>query len=179
MKIQFFRRQLYVSRGEPSFSWILLLMTLSVFVSVAKALEPNDLPPDFALRDSSGRTVRLAELKGKVVYLDFWASWCAPCRHTFPWMQKIQQQYQSRGLEVVTINMDENVEDANEFLRDLRPKFTVLFDPNGQVAGAYQLPTMPSSFLITRDGRVASVHSGFREGDDSELEKRIQAALTQ
>lgn len=150
---------------------------LPKFIGNALALNQSEVPPEFSLISQSGKTVSLSDYRGKVVYLDFWASWCGPCRHTLPWMQQIQSKFKSQGLEVVAINLDTNRADAEKLLEGLSPTFTILFDPLGKAASKYQLPSMPSSYLIGKDGKVVVAHSGFREGDDRVLEAEIEKLL--
>ncbi len=116
--------------------------------------------PDFSL---SGRTgpVRLSALKGRVVYVDFWASWCAPCRKSFPWMNEIESRFGPKGLTVVAINLDKGGGAAQAFLQDYPPVFKIAFDPSGEVAESYAVWTMPSSYLIDRKGNLRFTHKGF------------------
>jgi cytochrome c biogenesis protein CcmG, thiol:disulfide interchange protein DsbE len=109
----------------------------------------------------------LSAYKGKVVYLDFWASWCTPCRLSFPWMNEIQQSYGPNGLVIIGINVDHDRTLAENFLRATNPDFKILYDPNGEIAGHYDFKDMPTSVLIGRDGRIHATHGGFlpeREG---------------
>lgn len=99
--------------------------------------------------------------KGKVVYLDFWASWCNPCRTSFPWMNQLQQLYGSKGLVVIGVNVDHDRELANEFLQATGAQFKIVYDPEGKIAGEYNFKDMPTSYLIGRDGKVHYVHAGF------------------
>ena len=121
----------------------------------------------------------LGKLQGKVVYLDFWASWCIPCRQSFPWMNEMQARYQGKGLEVVAINLDKNRELADEFLKKIPANFTVAFDADGDSAKAYSLRGMPTSYLIGRDGKLYASHIGFREKDKAKMEQAIQQLLNQ
>jgi cytochrome c biogenesis protein CcmG, thiol:disulfide interchange protein DsbE len=123
--------------------------------------------------------VRLAQLRGRVVLLDFWASWCAPCKLSFPWLDQMQAKYARQGLKVVAINVDARRADADRFLASTPVQLTVAFDPEGQTPRAYAIRAMPSSFLIAPDGRVLYTHAGFRESDKAALEDRIRAALAQ
>jgi cytochrome c biogenesis protein CcmG/thiol:disulfide interchange protein DsbE len=138
---------------------------------VGKAAPAFDIP-------SGGRVVRLAELKGRVVYVDFWASWCGPCKQSFPWMNDMLAKYADKGLTIVSVNVDKKREDADKFLASTPAKFAVVYDPVGKVAEKYQPKGMPTSFLIGPDGIVRAVHIGFRESDREELEREIAAALT-
>lgn len=121
--------------------------------------------------------VNLAGLKGKVVYLDFWASWCGPCRKSFPFMNSLQTKYRAQGFEVVAVNLDAKREDADKFLAELPAEFTVGFDAKGETAKRFDVKNMPSSYLIGRDGKVIAAHKGFKDEERQELESRIAAAL--
>jgi cytochrome c biogenesis protein CcmG/thiol:disulfide interchange protein DsbE len=132
--------------------------------------------PHFTLPTSAG-TLSLADLKGKVVYLDFWASWCPPCRQSFPWMNEMETRYARQGLAVVAVNLDKDRTLAEKFLKEVPADFTVAFDPEGRVADSYHVPGMPSSFIIDRNGKIQVVHIGFQEKDSSDLEARLRSAL--
>jgi thiol-disulfide isomerase/thioredoxin len=121
--------------------------------------------------------VKLAELQGKLVYLDFWASWCGPCRQSFPWMNEMQARYGARGLKVVAVNLDARREDADKFLAEVPARFAIAFDAKGDSAKRYAVKGMPTSVLIGPTGQVLAVHNGFRDSQRAELEATIQAAL--
>jgi thiol-disulfide isomerase/thioredoxin len=104
---------------------------------------------------------KLNEYKGKVVYLDFWASWCGPCRKSFPWMNKIQEQYKQQGFSVISINLDANKSLAEKFLLETPATFPVIYDPKGKIAKHFKIQGMPSSMIIGRDGKIKSSHTGF------------------
>ncbi len=122
---------------------------------------------------------RLADLRGKVVYVDFWASWCGPCRKSFPWMNGLQQRHGGAGLQVVAINVDEKREDAAAFLATVPASFTIAYDPAGATPKAYGVKGMPSSALVGRDGQLLWMHTGFNAADRDTLEERIRTALQQ
>lgn len=142
----------------------------------AQALQPGDPAP---VVDLEGRPlpVRLAPAAGEWLYVDFWASWCTPCRRSFPWMNEMQARYRARGLRIVAVNLDRERADAERFLRELPPAFAIAFDAGGGSARRYSVKGMPSSLLVGPDGRVVFVHSGFRDDQRAELERRIAAAL--
>ena len=121
--------------------------------------------------------MNLAALRGKVVYVDFWASWCAPCRKSFPWMNGLQKRHAAEGLQIVAINLDEKREDAAAFLAQVPATFTIVYDPAGATAKAYRIKGMPSSFLIDREGKVISMHTGFNNGSREQLERAVEQAL--
>lgn len=145
---------------------------------IPSAYAATTAAPEFELPTGSGK-INLAGFKGKVVYLDFWASWCAPCRKSFPWMNEMERRYDSDGLVVVAVNLDKERDLAEQFLHDVPARFTVAYDPEGKVAERYGVQGMPSSILIGRDGKVIGTHLGFRTDDISELEKTLKTALGQ
>lgn len=133
--------------------------------------------PNFTLKTIKGKTIKLSQYRGKVVYLDFWASWCEPCRKSFPVMRKLQRKYKKRGLRVITINLDKDKKDVRRFLREFRINFPVALDPRGKIATRYGVKAMPSSYLIDRKGRIRHVHLGFLQKDTKKTEKRIKKLL--
>jgi thiol-disulfide isomerase/thioredoxin len=149
----------------------------TVLHALAAAAAPRVVPaPAFRLPTASG-VVALDSLRGKVVYLDFWASWCQPCKKSFPWMDRLQQRYAPQGLAVVAVDLDKSREAADAFLERFPPAFVVAFDSAGKTAEAYRVPAMPTSFLIGRDGRLLDSHAGFDPRRTAEMEKSIEAAL--
>lgn len=142
----------------------------------AQALEPGQAAPDIELPQGSVAQ-RLSELRGRLVYLDFWASWCGPCRQSFPWMNEMQRKYGARGLQVVAVNLDAKRADADQFLARHPASFGLAFDARGESARLVGVKAMPTSLLVAPDGRVLWVHAGFRVEDRDALEARIAAAL--
>lgn len=134
--------------------------------------------PTFVLPADNG-VINLKKLKGKVVYLDFWASWCTPCRKSFPWMNDMHSRYDSKKFTIVAVNLDTAKEDALSFLKKVPAKFPIAYDPEGSIATKYDLKAMPSSYLIDKKGQLVFTHKGFREGDASEIEKKIKKLLNQ
>lgn len=134
--------------------------------------------PDFELPSAKGH-VQLSKYKGKVVYLDFWASWCAPCKQSFPFLSELQDRYKSKGLVVIAVNLDENKELADQFLAETKPTFTIAYDPKGSAAQKYKVRLMPSSYIINRRGVPVSRHFGFKSSDKNMIEINIQKSLNQ
>lgn len=163
---------------SPSASLRLLpaLLAIAVFAPAASALEAGETIPSLEL-PGINQTVRLGKPSGKIVYLDFWASWCAPCRQSFPWMNAMQEKYKAQGFEVIGVNLDAQTADAEKFLDKLPARFTVAYDPKGASAKAYGVKGMPTSLLIGRDGKVIHQHIGFNDEGRDKLEKMIQAAV--
>ncbi len=149
---------------------------LSVLLFSQNSFAASGLAPEINLPAING-SVKLAELKGKVVYLDFWASWCEPCKKSFPWLRGIKQRYADKGFEVVAINLDKDRKRANTFLQTMNVNFLVAFDESGDSASKYKLKGMPGSYLIGRDGKLYASHIGFREKDKAKLEQAIKKLL--
>ncbi len=152
----------------------LLLVCGLLFTPLTQAA--TSAAADFTLDGTNGK-VELSKLKGQVVYLDFWASWCTPCRASFPWMNQMQQRYAKQGLKIVAVNLDSEKEMAQKFLNATHPNFTIAFDPEGTVAEQYEVMGMPSSYLIDRGGKLHSSHIGFRAKDRATLEQDIVKLL--
>lgn len=114
---------------------------------------------------------------GNVVYVDFWASWCIPCRKSFPWMNSIKAQYQAQGLTIISINLDHSRALADEFLKESPANFPVIYDPKGLIARKYQLKGMPSSFIVNRQGQIVSAHVGFNQIKQEAYESEIKTLL--
>ncbi|MBX2880272.1 MAG: TlpA family protein disulfide reductase [Granulosicoccus sp.] len=119
---------------------------------------------------------RLEEYAGKVVFIDFWASWCGPCRASFPFMEELQREF-GDDLVIVAINLDENRKDALEFLARFEVSFKIFYDPSAQLAEKYEVKGMPSSYLFDRSGELLGSHIGFRKKDKQQLRSEIIAAL--
>jgi cytochrome c biogenesis protein CcmG/thiol:disulfide interchange protein DsbE len=120
----------------------------------------------------------LAPVHGKVVWVDFWASWCSPCRRSFPWLNEMQRRYGKQGLEIIAVNLDEDRKLANEFLAETPALFEVRFDPSGHLAKEFDVQAMPSSYLLDSSGKVLGRHLGFKLADAGRYEKDIRSALS-
>lgn len=122
-------------------------------------------------------TISLDSYKGQVIYLDFWASWCTPCKKSFPWLNQIQKKYTNQGFKVIAVNLDKEPELAKRFLQQHPAEFVIGYDPEGKIASQLNVQGMPSSFLIDRNGNIVSSHIGFREKNASEMEAKLKKLL--
>ena len=131
------------------------------------------------LPDMKGGEMALADLQGKVVMVDFWASWCGPCRESFPWLNTMQEKYAEQGLVVVGVNLDKQPKQALDFLKQVPANFTLLLDNKAILPEAYGLIGMPSSYLLDRQGHLRATHTGFNVGRVNEYEASIQQLLAE
>jgi len=145
--------------------------------AAASAVGVGESAPSFVLPTAAGDSVALDKLRGRVVYVDFWASWCGPCRRSFPWMNDMQQKYGARGFTIVGVNVDKRRADAARFLEQTPAAFTVVYDEAGRTPEAFGVKGMPSSYLVDAAGKVVAVESGFRDEQKPVLEERIRALL--
>jgi len=143
---------------------LLSLTLIALLVSAAPASEAA--PP-----------LGLAPISGKVVWVDFWASWCVPCRRSFPWLNTMHRKYREQGLEIIAVNLDKERALADGFLAEVPAEFSLRFDPAGNLAKEFAVQSMPSSYLLAADGTVLASHFGFRTADAAEYERTIQEAL--
>jgi thiol-disulfide isomerase/thioredoxin len=139
----------------------------------APAAQALPAAPAFRLPATHG-VAALDSLRGKVVLVDFWASWCAPCARSFPWMNALHDSLAGQGFEIVAINLDKDRDAADGFLAQHAPRFAVAFDPEGETAEAYHVAAMPTSFVIGRTGAIVLKHAGFDPKKTGEVEAVIR-----
>ncbi|HEX5658715.1 MAG TPA: TlpA disulfide reductase family protein [Polyangiales bacterium] len=157
----------------------LTLAVASLWALEAQAVGDGTVAPEIALKDLAGKPVKLADLKGKVVLVDFWASWCAPCREELPVLDGLYKKYKDKGLVIIGIGLDRDADKLAKFLRGMPLSFPVVHDPAGAVANKYEPPKMPSSYMIDKRGLIRHVHAGFKASDKAQLEKELGALLSE
>ncbi len=142
------------------------------------SLQANaDAAPDFTLQSNSGENVRLAEARGKVVMLNFWATWCAPCRKEMPLLDAMYQRYSSAGFVIYGINVEEDSEGAKKLIKDMKVTFPVLFDIESKASSLYEVDAMPTTVLIDKKGQVRYVHRGYKAGDENIYRDKIRELI--
>jgi peroxiredoxin len=157
-----------------------LLAALTVCASIASsAVAPATAAPDFTLRAMNGPNLRLQEQRGQVVMVNFWATWCGPCRQEMPHLNRLYEKYRASGFLLLGVNVDEDPRHAAEVATKLGVKFPVLLDTDKKVSRLYQLATMPSTVLIDRNGRVTHVHRGYTNGVEEAYDAQIREMLKQ
>jgi thiol-disulfide isomerase/thioredoxin len=151
------------------------LLAVILIPAVIFAGELNDAQSPSATDENP--VFNLEQYRGKVVLLDFWASWCGPCREAFPWLNAMHRKYQSLGLEIIGVNLDEERSLADQFLTKTPADFAIQYDPEGDLAKRYKLQGMPASYLIDRDGKLLVKHIGFFQSEAAQRELEIKQAL--
>jgi cytochrome c biogenesis protein CcmG/thiol:disulfide interchange protein DsbE len=146
--------------------------------AVVKAEKERNNAPDFALKDADGKTVRLSDYRGKVVLLDFWATWCGPCKIEIPWFMEFERKYKDRGFAVIGISMDEDGWEAvRPFVAGLGVNYRMVIGSDETATHYGGVEALPTTFLIDRDGKIAAVHVGLASKGDFQngIEQLLQA----
>ncbi len=151
-----------------------LMLSLAFGSALSSAKEMNEPAPDFTLKSRQGENLRLEDFRGQVVMLNFWASWCGPCRQEMPLMDAIYEQYKDLGFTVLAVNVDENREEAHRFLDKVPVSYPILYDPESEVSERYNVQAMPTTVMIGRDGNARFIHYGYKPGYEDEYEKQIR-----
>jgi peroxiredoxin len=150
-----------------------LLFALPLF----GAVDPNSPAPDFLLNGQSGKPVALDQFKGQVVMLNFWASWCGPCRQEFPLLDDIYKKYNKLGFTMIGVNVEPDSKAANEWLKQTPVTFPILYDTDSKVSKLYGVAGMPSTVIVDRKGMVRMIHRGYKPGDEQEYLSSIRALV--
>ena len=152
----------------------LVLMMATLVAGIAQAEELQGPAPDFTLKSRSGEDVKLSELRGDVVMVNFWASWCAPCRQEMPLLEDLHNKYSDLGFVLLGVNVEEDSSKAADLLREIPVSFPILYDNTNKVTKLYNVVAMPSTVMVDRDGNMRYLHRGYLPGYEKEYEKQIK-----
>ncbi len=156
---------------------LVIAFSLLLGSSLALALSETGQAINFTLKSADGSNVRLSELRGEVVLINFWASWCGPCRQEMPELDELQSQYRDLGFTVLGINVEQNREAAERVLKDIPVEFSVLFDEDNRVSEEYGVDAMPATLLVDRSGVIRFAHRGYKPGYEKLYEQQIRELL--
>ncbi len=159
------------------YAWLGGLVTLLALSSLAASDLAGQIAPDFALKSASGKNLRLSEHRGDVVMINFWATWCGPCRQEMPLLNDLYTRYQRVGFNLLGVNIDDDSDRAMKMVEDLGVTFPVLFDERKEVSRLYQVEAMPVTVLVDREGVIRHIHHGYRPGYEDKYLTEIRALL--
>jgi len=157
-----------------SLRWFIILFASLLLVGTTNAATIQGKAPNFTLKSNTDKNIKLSELRGQVVLLNFWASWCGPCRQEMPLLEKLQQRYSALGFTVLGVNVEEDPSKAKTLLKDISVSFPILFDTQNTVSQQYKVSAMPSTVMIGRDGNMRYLHRGYKPGDEAQYKKWIK-----
>ncbi len=165
--------------SRPLFKTLLILSFLIFsFHTNAKSHDTeSQIAPNFTLKSDSGKNIRLSEQRGKIVIINFWASWCGPCRQEMPYLEKLYKRYGKAGVVLLGINVDKDSKLADHFLKGLDTTFPILYDPTGTVSKQYKVRAMPTTVILDRDGKIRFTHRGYKPGYENKYKKNIRELL--
>ncbi len=156
---------------------LMAILLLCGVIPMSHALVGSGEAINFTLKDQEGNNIRLSEYRGQVVLINFWASWCGPCRQEFPLLDELHAKYQGLGFTVFGVNVEENRELADKVLREIPVTFPILFDSENEVSEDYDVDAMPATVLVDRSGQIRFMHRGYKPGYEDLYEKQIRALI--
>jgi len=160
-----------------SLSRILPLLLLCCSLGAAEAAAVAGPAPDFTLKSLGGKNLKLSEMAGNVVLINFWASWCGPCREEMPLLNALHNKYQPLGFTVLGVNVEEQSDMARGFLKDFPVDFPILLDNKNQVSKLYQVVAMPTTVVVDRDGKMRFLHKGYKSGDEKKYRDMVKQLI--
>lgn len=155
--------------------WFTLIFSMSATYAASEKLSGK--APNFTLKSRSGKNIKLSELRGQVVMLNFWASWCGPCRKEMPVLEKIHKKYKRLGFTLLGVNVEENSRDAKNYLKDVKVTFPILFDNKQKTGKLYNVSAMPTTVIIDRNGNKRFLHKGYKAGYENDYKKQVKKLL--
>jgi thiol-disulfide isomerase/thioredoxin len=158
-------------------SWLASLVAGCLIISPAMAAVISGAAPDFTLKSAGGENLRLSEYRGEVVLINFWASWCGPCREEMPLLDQLHSRYRSLGFTVLGVNVEEDPHKAKELLKDLHVSFPVLFDDHSTVSRLYDIAAMPSTVLVDRNGNMRYLYKGYQPGLENIYAQQVRELI--
>lgn len=154
-----------------------LILFMLVFSPLTLAVTDSGPAENFTLKSASGENIRLSEYRGQVVLINFWASWCGPCRQEMPHLDAIHKKYEPMGFTVFGINVEQDRKMADKILRDIPVSFPILFDDSNLVSELYKVDAMPVTVLVDRNGDIRFMHRGYKPGYEDEYEKQVRTLI--
>lgn len=154
-------------------SFAISLIFFGLFPLLANASSVSGQAPDFTLHSRSGQNLRLSDYRGQVVLLNFWASWCGPCRQEMPLLNVLYKRYSKLGFTILGVNVDTDSSKANHYLRDVKVSFPILYDTQNAVVKKYNVNAMPTTVIIDKNGKMRYLHQGYKPGYENDYRKEV------
>lgn len=165
------------SKRVAAFAGASLAALSLLTASVAFAVNAGGRAPELGANDTAGHRINIADLRGNVVLVDFWATWCEPCADSMPVLESLHSRFASRGLRIVGVSQDRSASNIAPFVSRHHVTFPIIHDAGNAIAGRYDPPRMPTTYIIDRTGIVRFVHAGFRSGDAATIEREVTSLL--
>jgi peroxiredoxin len=166
-----------ISKYAAITRFLILLILYMGFSGNVLAETTHGAAPDFTLKSQNNGNLKLSELRGKVILINFWASWCGPCRQEMPVLDELYRHYRSLDFTVLGVNVEQNSDDAKSLLKDVPVTFPILFDKENKISKLYDVKGMPSTVLVDRDGNIRYIHMGYQPGVEAEYQTQIRALI--
>jgi len=160
-------------------SKLVVVMSCLFFAALSQAESMSGPAPNFTLKSIDGKNVKLSELRGEVVMVNFWASWCGPCRQEMPILDAMYEEYQDLGFTILGVNVEEDPNAAKKLLKSIPVTFPILLDGENSVSKDYDVVAMPSTFMVDRDGNLRYKHLGYLPGYENEYERQVRELLAE
>jgi len=157
--------------------YLLIVIFFGANASFSYAAKLNGKAPNFTLKSMTGKNLKLSEYRGQVVMINFWASWCAPCRQEMPLLEDLYKKYQSLGFTLLGVNVEQNSNKAKTLLRNIKVSFPILFDNKNKVSKLYKVSAMPTTVIIDRDGNLRYLHQGYKPGYEKDYQQQVRGLL--
>lgn len=174
------KQQKLQQQSQQNFTPILMTVLTVLFMGISlktAALDIGELAPDFTLKSTQGENFNLSEQRGQIIVINFWASWCGPCRKEMPMLESLHNKYNNLGVSVWGINVEQENQAGKDFLADLNLSFPIFFDSSNKIAANYQVEAMPTTVIIDRNGQVRHVFRGYKDGYDKKYAKAIKSLV--
>ena len=168
---------MYLNKSKPVLTLLLSLLIVVGSTSSSQAEKISGKAPNFTLKSLGGKNLKLSEYRGQVVMINFWASWCAPCRQEMPLLEALYKKYKPLGFTLLGVNVEQDSSKAATLLKSIKVSFPILFDNKNKVSKLYKVAAMPTTVIIDRSGNLRYIHKGYKPGYENDYQKQVRALI--